>query len=82
VGDLLGTSRQAAHHRFARWAQRYLPFVMVAIPDGRPMPANPAEARARLSETTDLSSDDIDAMHQAIALVANRSLDIITEPPP
>jgi hypothetical protein len=81
IGDLLGTSRQAAHHRFAGWAQRYLPAVMVAMPGGRPMPADLTETRARLRASTELGQDHLDAMRQAIARAARRSLDIAAEPP-
>jgi hypothetical protein len=81
IGGLLGTSRQAAHRRFAPWVQRYLPIVIGSHPR-RPMPANRAETRARLRESTDLGKDHIDAMHQAIARVAYRGLGVAAEPPP
>jgi hypothetical protein len=82
VGDLLGTSRQAAHHRFAPWARRYLPFVLPVISAGWPPPATPEEKRARLRESTGLGSENLDAMHQAIARTTRRALDAISESPP
>ena len=82
VGNLLGTSRQAAHHRFSPWARRYLPFVLPIISVGGPLPATPEEKRARLRESIDLGADNLDAMHQAIARTARRALDAIGEPPP
>jgi len=72
----------AAHHRFAPWARRYLPFVLPIISVGRPPPATPEEERARLRESIGLGSDNLDAMHQAIARTARRALDAIGEPPP
>jgi hypothetical protein len=81
IGDLLGTSRQAAHRRFAPWARRYLPFVLVAIPGGRPPPAGRAETSTRLRESTELGADHLDATRQAIARAAHYGLNIAAEPP-
>lgn len=82
IGSLLGTSRQAAHHRFAPWTQRYLPLVTKTTPGSRPMPANQAETRAPPRKSTDLGSDHLDTLHQEIARAPRGGLDVIAEQPP
>jgi hypothetical protein len=82
VGDLLGTSRQAAHHRFAPWTRRYLPAVLPVISTGWPPPATPEETRARLRGSIDLRSGGLDAMHRDIARTLGPLLEAIGETPP
>jgi len=85
VGDLLGTSRQAAHRRFAPWERRYRPFLLAAIaqPVHHPhTPANRLQARAQVLNTSDVDDAAIDALRGVADADARSALPTLYKQPP
>ena len=84
IGDLLSTSRQAAHRRFAPWERRYRPFLITyAVPAAPPhMPRNPSEVRAYLAESFEIDKDNVELLRRAINAHARDTLHLLSEPPP
>jgi hypothetical protein len=62
IGDLLSTSRQAAHRRFAPWERRYGSFLAARAVQAVPphMPRNSVEARAHLAESFEIDKDAVE----------------------
>ena len=84
IGDLLRTSRQAAHRRFAPWERRYHSFlaahgVWAVHPH---MPRNVADARAQVAESLEIDKDAVEVLRQAVNARASYALHLLSEPSP
>jgi hypothetical protein len=84
IGRLLGISRQAAHHRFAYWEQRYRPFVI--FPAMQPAyyrcPESRPEVRARVTDASDIDHEVVEALRGVADVGARAALHILFKQPP